>query len=35
MAEALLAKCDARGRLAMADLQDLRVLMHEMESDLG
>jgi hypothetical protein len=35
VAESLLARCDAGGRLATADLQDLRLLMHELESDLG
>jgi hypothetical protein len=35
MAEALLARCDARGRLAAADLRDLRGLLHELESELA
>jgi hypothetical protein len=35
LAEALLAKCDTRGQLPVADLQDLRGLLHKLESDLG
>ena len=35
LAESLLARCDARGRLAKADLQVIQALMHELESDLG